>query len=69
MYHSPGKIGIGILEVSVKRANLSSVTGVVIGASFSFQSGMSSSNALVSRQAPDNVCWPEIFKMKKNCVR
>ena len=53
----PGKIGIGIRPFSVRRANLSSLTGVFKGASLSFQSGNNSSKALGSRQAPDNV-WP-----------
>ena len=51
----PGKIGIGIRPFSVRRANLSSLTGVFKGASLSFQSGNNSSKALGSRQAPDNV--------------
>lgn len=38
-------IGMGSLPVCVSMANLSSVTGVLRGAPFSFQSGMSSVNA------------------------
>ena len=52
------KIGTGILPFSVSIANLSAVTGVLRGAPFSFQSGMSSSSADVSIQAPESVCPP-----------
>ena len=51
------KIGTGILPFSVRNANLSAVTGVLSGAPFSFQSGISSSSAVVSMQAPERI-WP-----------
>ena len=50
-------IGTGILPFSVKIANLSAVTGVFNGDSLSFQSGINSSNAVVSMHAPDSI-WP-----------
>ena len=53
--HSPGRIGTGILEVSVSILNLSAVTGVVRGAPLSFQSGINSFSATGSIQAPDNI--------------
>ena len=55
------RIGTGIRPVSDRMANLSSVTGVLSGAPFSFQSGISSFKAGGSRQAPDNV-WPPAGK-------
>ena len=54
-YNTYLKIGTGILPFSVKIANLSAVTGVFNGDSLSFQSGINSSNAVVSMHAPDNI--------------
>jgi len=53
--HSPGRIGTGILEVSVSIPNLSVVTGVLSGEPLSFQSGINSFSAIGSIQAPDNI--------------
>lgn len=51
----PGKIGIGIRPLSVRYANLSSLTGVFNGAPKSFQSGNSSFKATGSTTAPDSI--------------
>lgn len=51
----PGKIGKGILFFSVKKANLSDITGVCKGAPLSFQSGISSFKACNSIHAPESV--------------
>lgn len=50
---------MGILPVFVSKPNLSDVTGVLSGAPFSFQSGISSVNAIGSTQAPESI-WPPI---------
>lgn len=54
----PRNAGNGILPLLVSKPNLSAVTGVFIGASFSFQSGISSLRAIGSTQAPDKMCPP-----------
>ena len=54
------KIGTFNRPFSVKKANLSSVTGVFKGAPRSFQSGINSVKVDGSRQAPDKM-WPPIL--------